>query len=115
MKLILKETVVCRILKELAEARKNLRTVDAIVVTEQEYAEMCSDLRFERYRESTFKATYWVQDSCAMEPINLNHREFKLRDSHRGGRGYDPYRKYASSLLFHGVPVFVVQEAYMPV
>lgn len=112
MKVVLKVTVVDRLLEEFAKAQRNNREVDFVAVTPQEMAELKNDLRSNIYvqfpmfdyigKDAAVKVTYQARDFEYTGPRDMRGTQYQWR---RFRESFD---------TFMGVPIFVVPEEYMP-
>lgn len=111
MKVVLKVTVIDRLLEEFAKAQRNNREVDYVVISERESHEMHSDRRYYDYvqtprfgldREVDAKATFRCQEFEYTGPKNMRGTQYQ-------------YRRFAEAFYtFMGKTIFVVHEDYMP-
>jgi 7-keto-8-aminopelargonate synthetase-like enzyme len=113
MKVVLKVTVIDRLIEEFAKAARNNREVDYVVISERESREMHQDWRYFDYVQSPrfglrngeavdAKATFRCLEFEYTGPKNMRGTQYQ-------------YRRFGESFhTFMGVPIFVVHEDYMP-
>ena len=110
MKVVLKITVLDRILKDMDDARRQNRAVDYIIVSDSEYDELRSDCRT-RFGTSSVCMAMPRTPAAADEQVLCDIREFPLvgRPPTSGCR----FRAYPRETL-DGVKLYVVPEMYCP-
>ncbi|BAP34915.1 hypothetical protein AVU43_gp21 [Ralstonia phage RSJ5] len=111
MKVILKTTVVDRILESLSAARRDRREPDCIVVTHEEYAELRKDMRGDYVLQSRLAACLTRSDPPTYDPIPVRYFE---RINHYC---YPDARRCiaaVSDYTFHGIPLYVIPKEYHP-
>lgn len=98
MKLILKQTVIDKMMVAYHEAKRNMREPDCFALSHREYDEFRSDMRYNMYDSRPYMHVR------ASDRIDM---DFKRRDM-------APSWTVMSDFTFMGVPVFVVPDEYLP-
>lgn len=116
MKVILKETVVDRILRDLSEANRKGRMVECIVVTSEEDRELRKDVRFFDYVHSDLLSPFvnYAAGKLAVEELKVTTRDFALDKRCYPAGARRPILRVASTCTFQGVPLYVVPKEYHP-
>lgn len=117
MKLVLKTTVIDRILKDIAAAKAQGREPDYIVLTEAEMKELDRDTRSYNYVESDLMKTFaHYAEGKVTDTVKYDVRDFDIRPEFSTNRSYDRYQRYraVTTSRFQGVPLFVVPKEYQP-
>ena len=107
MKVVLKVTVLDRILKEISHARATGHEVAHIIVSEAEHRELRADRRSGTYLLTGFAAYAAPHNAGAFETIELS--------VHKGKIGMRPFIRAVSNEFFNGYKLYVVPEDYAPV
>ncbi len=107
MKVVLKVTVLDRILKEIGTARAAGREIAHIIVSEAEHRELRAD------RRSMANHTSFVFSRAAPDAtVEFETIELPVR---KGRAGMRPYIRAISNEFFNGYKLYVVPEDYAPV
>lgn len=112
MKVVLKVTVLDRIIEEFNKAARLDREVDYVAITPAEHVELRSDMRIARYLSNPL--SYWSVPPDAAKELTMQTRDFPLLDTYRGMGGRSPYIRCASYDQIMGKPLFVVPAEYCP-
>ena len=109
MKVVLKITVLDRILEDLSKAARAHRTVDYVVVTPAEYAELGRDMRVYSHMESPLGLS-----AIGATPSNATFHTWEF-----AYQGHDPHLhgrrlRVASHEKLGGYPLLVVPAEYHP-
>jgi hypothetical protein len=115
MKLILKTTVVDRILERIADARRRDREPDCIVITPEEQAELHHDRRIHTFveRESFYRVDPGEPISATSVMVTRDFERtsgYSTYDRCYGGR----YLRCMTREKFMGIPVYVVPLEFHP-
>lgn len=107
MKVVLKVSVLDRIIEEFHKAARACREVDFVAVTRDEYAELRMDIRVHSYIHSglDFRIATQAMDAA------VRTRDFQCLDASRSWRGYGDYIRCVS---YEQIPLFVVPAEYCP-
>lgn len=115
MKVVLKVTVFDRIMEDISKARRENRAVDYVVVSPDEYVELCGDGRAPR--SFSYEPLYSFKSaSAAFLDATMECRDFRIPNPTRedSARNNLVYRTVSRETIF-GVKLYVVPKEYHPV
>ncbi|MEJ1593518.1 hypothetical protein SMA75_20200 [Escherichia coli] len=113
MKVILKTTVIDRILKALSDARRDRREPDYIVVTHEEYDELRHDARSYHFFHDAWQVRYVPPTEKIDTTDIIRYRHFERIEHYR----YPDSRRMITAMpsgKFTGVDLYVIPKEYHP-
>lgn len=110
-----KQTVIDRIAKRLAEIRRDNREPEYVAVTHEEYHELRSDRRSYDVYYSGYGVGSWVPTGGPIDSkATITTRDFERRAYRPGDWREQRYYRVPQNGTFMGVPLFVVPPEFMP-
>lgn len=111
MKVVLKVTVLDRIVEQFNKARAGRQEVDHVVISHDEYSELRGDRRCMDYISSP---PIWCMPSDTSVSQELTIRDFELVNMAARGALARPRYRAVSHETFMGAPLFVVHKDFCP-